>query len=1124
MIFNRVDSMRNVAVDGGRQTVLIANRGEIAIRVCRAVAELGWRSVVVYSEDDASSLHTKKGDVAVALGAAGAHAYLDIDRMIAVAREHGCTMVHPGYGFLSEREDFAQRCRDAGLIFVGPSPDTLRVFGNKASARKLAEECDVPRPRGTGLLDAADEARALLAELGGSSAIMLKAVAGGGGRGIRIVRHADEVASAVARCRSEAKASFGDDRVYAEELIENARHIEVQLVGDGAGGLAVIGERECTLQRRQQKLLELAPSPSLSDEIRRRLFDATLRIANRVNFASLGTFEFLVCKDPGSGSDRIMFMEVNPRLQVEHTVTEQVAGVDLVQLQLRIAAGARLDTKALPDPMRPRGMAMQLRINMETMRSDGSVSPSIGTISDLDLPSGPGVRVDTAAYAGFRSGVSFDSLLAKLIVHTPSADYQALLRKGYRALCETRIDGIATNLRFLQSLLLNADVVHNRIHTRFIDERVAELLDPEGAPHPALHFTQTASETSMQTDRRVEGPAGSQPVATSTACRVVEVSVREGDRIVLGQPLAITESMKMEFVVQAPFGGVVAMVAASKGDALPEGAPLLYVVPDGASAGEGELKADEVDLDVIRGDLAEVFAAHHKLSDAARPDAVARRCKTNQRTARENVADLCDEGSFHEYGGLVVAARRNKNSFEELQTLSPADGLITGVGTVNAEHFGPDRTRCAVLAYDYTVFAGTQGFNAHAKKRRIIRFATKWRLPIVLFAEGGGGRPGDSDDNSGLKLYNATFWGLARLSGEVPIVAIVSGRCFAGNAALVSCADIVIAAEDATIGMGGPAMIEGGGLGIVPAEEVGPVSVQSRNGVVDVVVRDEEAAVAVAKQFMSYFQGALPTWECADQRRLRHIVPEAPRRAYNMREVINTLADTGSVLEMRPDFGVGMITAFIRIEGQPIAVLANNPAHLAGAIDAEGADKAAQFAALAESLRLPFLTLCDTPGFMVGPEAEKVGLVRRSGKMFVNGSRLTVPLFTIVVRKAYGLGALAMVGGNSFEQMFCVAWPTGHFGKMGLEGHVKLAYRKELASLPDEAAREARIREMVSELHDRGSALNTAPFLSIDDVIDPMESRKWLLAGLQIVRQRERRQLRREASSDGEPFGSAWCD
>lgn len=1116
--------MRHVALDSGQQTVLIANRGEIAIRICRAVAELGWRSVVVYSDDDAASLHTRAGDQAVALGASGAHAYLDIDRMIAVAGEHACTMVHPGYGFLSEREDFAQRCKDTGLIFVGPAPDTLRAFGNKAAARKLAAECDVPQPRGTGLLSTTDEARAFMTEVGESSAIMLKAVAGGGGRGLRIVREVADVAAAVERCRSEAKASFGDDRIYAEELIENARHIEVQLVGDGAGGLAIIGERECTLQRRQQKVLELAPSPGLSDEVRAELFRATLHIAERVNYKSLGTFEFLVSKDVRSGKDRIMFMEVNPRLQVEHTVTEEVAGVDLVQLQFRIAAGGRLDAESLPDPMRPRGMAMQLRINMETMRSDGTASPSIGVLQGLELPSGPGVRVDTAAYVGYRNGVSFDSLLAKLIVHTASSDYPTLLRKAYRALCETKIDGIATNLQFLRNLLLNSDVAVNQVHTRFIDDRAAELLDAGHETHPAFHFSRPVAEATVQVERHAEGPVGSLPVATPTVCRIVEVNVQEGDQVAVGQPLVITESMKMEFVVEATFGGTVVAVAAKKGDALSEGAPLLFVVPNGVAVDESALKKDERDLDVIRDDLARVFDAHAKLDDAARPEAVARRRKTGQRTARENVSDLCDVASFREYGGLAVAARRSRKSFEELQTVSPADGLITGVGTINAEQFGPDKARCAILAYDYTVFAGTQGFMAHAKKRRIIRLATKWRLPIVMFAEGGGGRPGDTDDHGGLKLYNATFWGMARLNGEVPIIAIVSGRCFAGNAALVACADIVIAAEDASIGMGGPAMIEGGGLGIVPAEEVGPVSVQSRNGVVDVVVRDERAAVAVAKQFISYFQGSISTWECADQRQLRHIVPEAPRRAYDMREVIDTLADTGSVLELRPNFGVGMITALIRVEGRPIAVLANNPAHLAGAIDAEGADKAAQFASLVESLRLPFLTLCDTPGFMVGPEAEKVGLVRQSGKMFVNGSKMTVPQFTIVVRKAYGLGALAMVGGNSFERLFCVAWPTGHFGKMGLEGQVKLAYRKELAAIPDEASREARIQEMIAELHDRGSALNTAPYLSIDDVIDPMESRAWLLSALEIARQRDDGHQRYEASRDREPFGSSWCD
>lgn len=1108
--------------DVSAHTVLIANRGEIAIRICRAVAELGWRSVVVYSEDDAAALHTRQGDVAVALGAIGAAAYLDSQKLIATARQHGCTMVHPGYGFLSERGDFALQCENAGLIFVGPQPATLETFGNKAEARKLAADCTVPLPRGTGLLQSADEARAFMQTLGPQAVIMLKAAAGGGGRGIRIVRDPASLAADFERCSSEAKAAFGHGEVYAEEFIENARHIEIQLVGDEYGHVAVLGDRECSLQRRQQKLIELAPSPHLGIKTRRALYTATLRMAKKISYRGLGTFEFLVRAADEDDRADIRFMEVNPRLQVEHTVTEQVTGTDLVQLQLRIAAGAALDRSDLPDPERPLGMAMQLRVNAETMQPDGAAIPATGTISALDLPAGPGLRIDSAAYVGYPLGASFDSLLAKIVVHTSVGDYAALVRKAYRALRETHIGGIASNVDFLRALLRHPRVAANQVHTRFIDENMVELAGDAATQRPLLAFPRPAAGQMQVAAVTVAGPPGTKPIFSPTACRVVDILVLAGDEVKVGQPLAVTEAMKMEFVIEAPFGGTVVEIAAGKGATLGEGSALLHILPNGVAAEAETQVVTEQDLGLIRDDLAAVIAAHARLEDEARPDAVARRRKTGQRTARENVADLTDSGSFHEYGGLAVAAQTSRREPEELQRISPADGLITGVGTVNAALFGAERTRCTILAYDYTVFAGTQGVMAHAKKRRIFRLATKWRLPVIMFAEGGGGRPGDTDDHGHLKLYNASFWALARLSGEVPIVAIVSGRCFAGNAALASCADVIIACENASIGMGGPAMIEGGGLGVVAAEDVGPVAMQSRNGVVDIVVRDEAAAVAAAKKFISYFQGPLKEWSCADQRYLRHVVPQEPRRAYDMRAVIEALADVDSVLELRPNFGVGMITALIRIAGRPIAVIANNPAHLAGAIDAEATDKAARFSDLAETLGLPLLTLCDTPGFMVGPDAEKEALVRRSGRMFVSGSKRTVPQFMVVVRKAYGLGALAMVGGNSFEPLFCVAWPTGHFGKMGLEGQVKLAYRKELDAISDPVAREERIRQMVSDLHDRGSALNTAPYLSIDDVIDPAETRDWILAGLQIAGQRGEVMARRRDGADTEPFGSAW--
>lgn len=1114
--------MTSLEQTGGGPIVLVANRGEIAIRICRAIAEVGWKSVVVFAEDDADHLHVRKGDISAALGGRGAAAYLNADRLLEIASEHGCTMVHPGYGFLSESAEFARCCEDAGLNFVGPRPATLATFGDKNAARRLADKCGIPLPAGTGILNSAGEAADFLAERGPRGAILLKALAGGGGRGIRILRAGDDLSDAFDRCRSEARSSFGDDRVYAEELIESARHIEVQVVGDGAGDVAVIGERECSLQRRQQKIIEIAPSPGLSGAMRARLYGAASAIARQAGYRGLGTVEFLVRES--DGDDRFWFLEVNPRLQVEHTITEETAGIDLVQLQFRIALGEVLANLDLPDPLRSSGRAIQLRINTEIMQADGTALPALGTLSVLELPAGPGIRTDSAAFVGFRNALSYDSLLAKLIVHTRSSDFGTLLRKAYRALCETRIEGIDTNLGLLRELLRHPDVVADRVDTRFLDRHLVELLrqrhdHPEhvsgnGAPAPEVTLSAECPEA----------PEDAVVVSAPTNCRVVEINVKVGDLVRLGQQLAVTEAMKMETVIGAPADGVVLQLAAAPNDTLTQGAPILFLLKDetavGTDAGVNELLP--ADPDAIRADLAAVVAAHEKLTDAARPDAVVKRRKTGQRTARENVAHLCDPGSFMEYGGLAVAARHRRYTLPELQEKSPADGLITGTATVNAPLFGEENTRVAVMAYDYTVYAGTQGFFAHVKKRRLLRIASKWRLPIILFGEGGGGRPGDTDDLSGLKFYNPTFWALARLNGVVPIVAVVSGPCFAGNAALIACANIVIAAADASIGMGGPAMIEGGGLGTVAARDVGPVSVQAANGLVDVVVPDEAGGVEAARQFMGYVQGRRSEWSCPDQRLLRTVVPEAPRRGYDMREVIGLLADEGSVMELKRDFGTGIITSLIRIEGHAFAVLANNPSHLAGAIDAEAAEKAARFCALVETLQLPLLKLCDTPGFMVGPEAERNALVRRAGEMFVGGSKLSVPEFVIVVRKAYGLGAVAMFGGNAFEQVFAVSWPTGHFGKMGLEGSVKLSHRQELAELPDDAARQARVRELVDELHNKGLALNAAPFLTIDDVIDPMESRRWLVSGLQLARYRKQRQAQDDLASAREPFDSAW--
>jgi acetyl-CoA carboxylase carboxyltransferase component len=578
---------------------------------------------------------------------------------------------------------------------------------------------------------------------------------------------------------------------------------------------------------------------------------------------------------------------------------------------------------------------------------------------------------------------------------------------------------------------------------------------------------------------------------------VVRVAVAEGDLVRSGHPILVLESMKMEHDVLAPVSGSLKKISVEQGDTVAEGQRLATIQPAevAATASDGP---DAIDLDAVRADLAEVVARHDKTLDAARPEAVGRRRASNQRTVRENIDDLCDEGSFVEYAPLVIAAQRRRRTVEDLIDRTPADGLVCGLGRVNGHLFGDD-ARCIAMSYDYTVLAGTQGMQNHRKKDRMFELAAQQRLPVVLFTEGGGGRPGDTDGSGVAGLDVLAFNLFAKLSGLVPLVGINSGFCFAGNAALLGCCDVVIATKDSNIGMGGPAMIEGGGLGVVEPREIGPIDVQTSNGVVDIEVDDEASAVAAAKQYLSYFQGAVADWECADQRILRSAIPENRLKSYDVREVIPLLADTGSVLELRRGFGFGMVTALIRIDGRPLGLIANNPLHLAGAIDSPGADKASRFMQLCDAFDIPILMLCDTPGIMVGPEVEKTALVRHASRMFVTGANVTVPVFTIVLRKAYGLGAMTMAGGGFKTPVFAVSWPTGEFGGMGLEGAVRLGYRKELEAVTDEQEREKLFQQMVAASYERGKAVNTASHFEIDDVIDPAESRRWISSAMRSL-------------------------
>jgi acetyl/propionyl-CoA carboxylase alpha subunit len=1077
------------------EKLLIANRGEIAIRIARAAADLGIATVAIFSSDDATSAHARYANEAHALDAVGVRAYLDAAAIVAAARLYGCDAIHPGYGFLSESGAFARACDDAHLTFVGPTAQTLDLFGDKTRARDFVRSVagDGVALPGTFAATSLDEARAFFdaERSSGRPAIIVKALAGGGGRGMRVVTDPAGLEEAFARCASEARAAFGNDTLYVERYVAGARHIEVQIAGDGTGAVVLFGDRECSLQRRRQKLVEIAPAPELDPHLRARLHDVARTLAERSRFRNLGTFEFLV--ERHSSGLAFAFIEANARLQVEHTVTEEITGVDLVRLQLELAGGRSLEDLGFPTgtDVAARGYAVQVRINAESMTPAGDVLPSGGTIERFDVPAGPHVRVDTYASAGYATNPNFDSLLAKAIVHAPYDDAPAAFARARRALLEFDVRGVATNVAFLRRLLAHPDVVASVATTRFVDDNAAAFVSPDDA----------IADDAIA-DRSVEPGSDGTFVVTPVPGRVVAVEVRVGDRIAAGKTVAIVEAMKMEHAIAATRVGIVRRIVAEPGDVVAAGAPLVeYEIAGAADPSDvaSDIEPETArDPNAVRPDLAETLARRAKTRDEARPAAVAKRHAAGGRTARENVADLCDPESFVEYGALLLPAQRRRRPLAELIDRYPADGFVCGFGDVNGAAFDDSRTRCMILAYDYTVFAGTQGMMNHKKTDRMLELAERHRFPIVLFAEGGGGRPGDTDALGVAGLDVMTFAKYARLSGTMPRIGIASGRCFAGNAALLGCSDVIVATESATIGMGGPAMIEGGGLGTYAPEDVGPIDVQTKNGVVDVAVRDEAEAVAVAKTYLSYFQGDLATWTCGDQRELRRVVPENRLRVYDVRAGLDLIADTSSVLELRRAFAPGTITALARVEGKPLGVIASDPSHLAGAIDSDGADKAARFMQLCDAFGLPILFLCDTPGIMVGPDAERTGLVRHAARLFVTAASLRVPFFTIVLRKGYGLGAQAMAGGSFAAGSFTVAWPTGEFGAMGIEGAVRLGYRNELAAIVEPVERKVAFDRMVAGAYADGKALNMASFLEIDDVIDPAESRTWIRNGLRF--------------------------
>ena len=1110
--------------------ILIANRGEIAIRIIRAARELGIASVAIHSADDATSLHVRRADESYALEGVGSRAYLDIDAVIEAAKATGCDALHPGYGFLAESPELARRGAAEGISFVGPSVESLELFGDKARARNLAVELEVPVLLGSVGAVTLAGAQAFFADLGDNESMVIKAIAGGGGRGMRVVSAADEIEEGYARCQSEAAAAFGDGALLVERLSPRARHIEVQIIGDGQGQVSHLGERECSLQRRHQKVVEWAPSPTLGAGTRDRLTAAAVRMAAAVSYRSLGTFEFLV--DSADESD-FAFIEANPRLQVEHTVTEEVTGIDLVRAQLRIAAGEGLTAIGLAQSDVPaaRGYAIQTRVNMERMQPDGEVRPSGGMLTAFEPPSGPGVRIDTYGYPGYTTNPNFDSLLAKVIAHSASADFGDVVGRARGALSEFRIDGVETNLTFLDRALAHEDFANGAIHTRWVDAHVAELAAPtvaesaqqNGAPSTAaglagaqldtldplagLNYfregsgTRSASVASVAPGRQpapeIVGPPNTVPVRSPLQGTIIQIVVAEGDAVREGQQMFVMDSMKMEHVIKSDVAGYLRALTVAIGDVVYEGHALAFIEEADVGAAIEE-REEEVDLDYVRPDLQELFDLLAAGMDENREPWVELRHAKGKRTQRESLAELVDPGTWVEFGALVLPARHRIMSDEEMRVRAPADGMITGIGTVNGELFAEDRATTLVAMYDETVWAGTQGMMGHQKTDRMIKFADEQATPLIIWAEGAGGRSGDTDfsDISAAGQWTPTYDMLARISGTVPMIGITAGRTFAGNASILGITDCIIATRDANIGMGGPATIEGGGLGLFTPEEIGPMGDLGPAGSIDILVDDEQEAVAAAKQYLSYFQGSIPDWECADQRLLRHAIPENRKRPFSIRKVVDQLSDSGSVLELRGEFGVGVVTALVRIEGHPVGVIANNNEHLGGAVDSDAADKMCRFAQLCDCFNIPILVLVDTTGMMVGPDIERTGLARKCNNVFVTLANVQSPRFTVILRKSYGLAAQAMMTGSSRAPLWALSWPTAELGGMNLEAAVRLGQRAELAAIEDIEERAARYEALVAESYRRGRGVNAASVHENDGVIDPAETRRWIVRGL----------------------------
>ena len=1115
--------------------VLIANRGEIAIRIARAAAAIGMESVAVYAPVDRASLHTRIATTAVEIHGASADdavgAYLNASALIETAIAQGCDCVHPGYGFLAENAQFAQDCAAAGLAFTGPPPAALRLFGDKVQARALAQSLDIPVIPGSTALQSLPQAQEAASSIGYPA--MLKAAAGGGGRGMRVVERAEDLEAAFQRCRSEAEAAFGDGALFLERLIPRPRHIEAQILADGRGPAIHLHERDCSVQLRNQKVLEVAPAPALPESLRDGLLADAVKLVNAADYAGVGTVEFLVLPER---SERF-FIECNPRIQVEHTVTEQVLGIDLVEAQFRIAAGASLadvgfaDQDAVPTP---RGYAVQARV----------VARGAGTLSAYKEPSGAGVRVDACGYAGYAPPPQFDPLLAKVIAWSPATSLEAAAGRAAQALTEFHIGGVATNLGMLQALLADADFRAGDARTSLLAEKPELLTATDGAADGGvLALLQQASvggpmhpggaAAARPEPAKAAPPLEVAPDQRAVICpmdgTVIEMPALAGATVAAGQPLLVVSAMKMETVVAAPCAGTVASAAALQaGDAVLAGQTVAALIPATAAAGRDYADSGEHTWAPLLEDVnAMRRLAGERLAPGSEDPGAVRQRSRGKLTCRERIDLLLDAGSFREVGSVAGFATYDESG--KVAAFTPANH-VGGWGKVEGRS-------AVVCADDFTSRGGHADGAIGEKSRYLDRLSLELRMPSVRLLDGssGGGSIAamvpaqkQAGESRARESAGAITAGRPRVAGgggsflpgelgstlyteqlcTVPVVNVLLGSVVGIGAAKAVLGHFSVMVRDiAQLFVAGPPVVRHAMGYEITKEDLGGWHIHCRNGSVDNLAETEEDAAAQTRRFLSYLPSSVfeapprhpPNPDDPADRREEELFTLVPRKrttTFDMRRAIALMLDKGSFFEIGPLWGTDQITGFARVHGYPLGVIASDSQHAnGGALTADGCSKLKRHLDLCDLFHLPIVSLVDNPGFAVGLEHETAGTIRRGGEWMVAFAQTSVPIFTVLMRRSFG------VAGNNYatpraRPSMRVAWPSADVGGIPPEGGIEAAYKRQLAEAEDPAAFREELMARIESV--RGPVGPLSKF-QLEELIDPRDTRRCLSEWVELA-------------------------